>query len=365
MLGLSTVQHVRAIAAAMLATVILAKVVLATVLLATVLLAPAAPATAQEPSAGEPPTPDGLQLAFPLDCVLGDTCWLQNLVDVDPGEAARDHACSGWTYDGHQGTDIRIPNARVMAEGVAVLAPAAGTVLRVRDGMADRTFAADKPDLGGRDCGNGIVIHHGGGWQTQLCHLRQGSVAVRPGDVVAAGTPVAEVGASGNTDFVHLHVTLRRDGAVVDPFTGFAIGEAICGTQGTSLWAPGAFATTVPDAQIVNAGFGAGEIAMADIEDGRVPIDALAADLPALVFFGRAANVSAGDRQRLTLTGPGGLRLTDTSEPGERARAQVMRYLGRRTPPGGWPAGTYSGIYEILRGDRVVARREVSLALGE
>jgi len=320
-------------------------------------------AAAGQPAAGqEAGKVGGFRLAFPMDCTLGETCWLQNLVDVDPGPQARDHRCGPWTYDGHRGTDVRLKSVRAMRQGVDVLAPADGVVARVRDGMADRAFGEPAPDVEGRECGNGLVIDHGGGWQTQLCHLRRGSLAVGPGERVARGDRVGEVGASGAADFVHLHLTLRRDGAVVDPFTAFVVGEEPCGEAGESLWVVGAFDTDVPPAQIINAGFAAGPIEMADIENGTVPVDRLRRDQPALVVFGRAANVRPGDRHRLTISGPG-VALTDTSDPVGRHRAQSMRFFGTRAPEEGLAPGVYRGTYEVVREGDVIDSESVTLTL--
>ena len=91
---------------------------------------------------------------------------------MTPGPAATDFTCGPLSYDGHDGTDIALPTRAAMAEGVAVLAAAPGTVTGIRDGIAD--FA---PVIQGKECGNGVVIDHGAGWVTQYCHLRQGSVA--------------------------------------------------------------------------------------------------------------------------------------------------------------------------------------------
>ncbi|MCG6904806.1 MAG: M23 family peptidase, partial [Rhodobacter sp.] len=55
------------------------------------------------PAASQP-----LRLDLPIDCVIGDSCFVQNYVDRDPGPGAVDFACHGLTYDGHQGTDIAL-----------------------------------------------------------------------------------------------------------------------------------------------------------------------------------------------------------------------------------------------------------------
>jgi D-3-phosphoglycerate dehydrogenase len=49
-------------------------------------------------------------------------------------------------------------------------------------------------EIAGRECGNGVVIAHEDGWETQYCHMRRGSVAVQPGERVARGQTLGLVG---------------------------------------------------------------------------------------------------------------------------------------------------------------------------
>ena len=79
-------------------------------------LAVAVPAGAQAPP----------RLELPVACEIGVICVVQNYVDQDPGPGARDHACGPLSYDGHGGTDIRVPGRPEMTAGVAVLAAAPG-----------------------------------------------------------------------------------------------------------------------------------------------------------------------------------------------------------------------------------------------
>ena len=43
---------------------------------------------------------EGLDL--PAECILGETCWVANYVDVDPADAALDFHCNPRTYNGHR-----------------------------------------------------------------------------------------------------------------------------------------------------------------------------------------------------------------------------------------------------------------------
>ncbi len=177
------------------------------------------------PAAAEP-----LKLDFPLTCTPDLTCWIPNYVDHDPTKGIRDYACGKATYNGtsgtvsrHKGTDIAIRDLAAMRAGVEVLA-AAGRVAGTRDGMADINLreAGGLKAPKGKDCGNGVLILHPGGWDTQYCHMRKGSIAVKKDDRVAAGQPLGLVGLSGATIFPHLHLTVRKDKEIVDPFVGLA-----------------------------------------------------------------------------------------------------------------------------------------------
>ena len=135
----------------------------------------------------EPP-----RFALPIACQPGSDCFVQNYVDHDPSTAYRDYACGERTYDGHDGTDFRLRSLVAQRAGVAVLAAADGVVAGVRDGMEDVSIRdTGKDAVKGRECGNGLVLRHADGWETQYCHMAQGSLAVTPGpardDGAAAG----------------------------------------------------------------------------------------------------------------------------------------------------------------------------------
>jgi len=323
------------------------------------LVAAAAPLAPQSATAQEPFT-----LIAPVACSLGVDCWVQNLVDVDPDPAASDYRCGPATYDDHSGTDFRIANTPAMEAGTAVVAAARGRVLRARDGEPDHSAEGDQSGVAGRECGNGVVIAHPGGYETQYCHMKAGSITVAAGDPVMPGTPIGLIGRSGKSAFYHVHMTVRRNGETVDPFTGRAIGEGTCGTPGTSLWANPAVVERAIDAQVIGAGFAADAVEMEDIETGRVPLDTIGPETPVLVFFGRAANLKTGDEQRITVTGPG-IYLTNTADPVPSNRAQAMVFAGRRAPDGGFPAGLYTGRYEVLRDGSVIAAAAETLTLGD
>ncbi|HWI87398.1 MAG TPA: M23 family metallopeptidase [Sphingomonas sp.] len=296
------------------------------------------------------PTPMPPRLVLPVACTLGQTCAIQNYPDDDPGPQARNFTCHGQTYQGHDGTDFRLRSMEVQRQGVAVLAAASGIVLRARDGVEDRSIR-DKAPVAGQECGNGLVVDHGGGWETQYCHMAKGSIAVRPGDKVAAGATLGKVGLSGNTEFPHLHLTVRKDGKAVDPFAWRAIAGSCHG--GSSLWAN---TPAYREGQILVTGFAAGPVEMAAVQDRGSDQQPRPDRTTGLVVFVQAIGLQARDVQRLTLQGPGGVVIADNrTQPLDRDKAQYLLFVGRRTaPPGGWPAGEYRAAYSVLRSNRIV-----------
>jgi hypothetical protein len=312
---------------------------------------------APEPRAARP------AFALPLACQIGRTCEVQHYVDRDPGPAVRDYKCGRRSYNGHDGIDIRILDMAAQRAGVDVLAAARGRVARLRDGVADISIrAAGAPSVTGQECGNGVVIDHGNGWETQYCHVAKGSVRVKVGDTVAAGAPLAKVGLSGNTEFPHLHFTVRRAGKVVDPFAPDASNPAACSGQ-ASLWAAAASRQLRYKAgAILNAGFAGAPVTMQDVEDGRIA--APRAGSAYVVAYARAIELELGDTLEIALTGPGGKALASaTTQPLDHDKAQYIGFVGKKRPPSGWPHGAYTAQIRVHRKGVVVLQRQIQATL--
>ena len=319
------------------------------------------PPAARAADAGAP------KLSLPVDCRIGETCFIQQYVDVDPSSGAQDYRCGVAAYDGHQGIDIRVLSTRVPeTRATAVIAAADGIVRGVRDGMSDGLRGRDDNSIAGRECGNGVVIDHDGGLQTQYCHLKEGSVRVRRGDRVTRGQRLGDVGYSGLAQFAHVHMTVRRAGVVVDPFLGrpAALG---CNTKdgasaASTMWTQEAAAALVyREGELIEVGFAAGPVSPRDAETGAVvPVDRSSA---ALVVYARAINLQAGDRLALRLAGPGGIAVETPGEAVGSKKAHFVGFAGKRLTAPRWPAGTYRGEAQVVRAGRIVARRAAEMIL--
>ncbi|HEX8231823.1 MAG TPA: M23 family metallopeptidase [Caulobacteraceae bacterium] len=312
-------------------------------------------------SAGEAP----IQLQWPVDCAPGRSCFVQNYFDRDPGPGRRDYACGSMTYNGHDGTDIRLPTLKEMRAGVEVRAAAAGTVHNVRDGVADVSVAvAGKAAVQGKECGNGVLIEHPGGWQTQYCHMRRGSVAVRSGRAVKAGERLGLVGLSGDTEFPHLHLSVRLRGEEVDPFA-YGAAPGAC-RSGALLWSPAVRgAVTYASPAVLATGFADGPVTGEAIDAGGAG-KALSRGSPAVVAYVRAIGLETGDVQELRLTGPGGKTLAErVLPPLDRAKATYFLFVGSKAGAGAgaWPTGAYTAEYVVRRKGQTALRRRWTTAI--
>ncbi len=302
---------------------------------------------------------DGPPLSLPVRCTIGETCFVQTYVDHDPGPGRLDFQCGRLSYDGHDGTDIRLADLVAMRRGVAVVAAAAGVVRRTRDGMADVSVdEIGSPALAGRLAGNGVVIAHGNGWETQYSHLRRGSVRVRPTDRVAAGDELGLIGLSGNTVYPHVEFTVRRDGRAVDPFVGPILGY-LCGDRRQPLWHPDAERRLAYRASgILSAGFAMGRPDAKEARNGDYAVSALPADMPALVFWIDMFGAMAGDLEQFTLTMADGRVLHHGQTSLKASNVSWFSYSGRRRPAGGWPPGPVTGTYRLIRAGETLLSAE-------
>ncbi len=301
---------------------------------------------------------EAIALALPIKCRPGLTCFFQNYVDHDASDKVRDYRCGGRSYDGHDGTDIRIRNLEIQRQGVEVLAAAPGRVVGGRNDMEDISVKiAGKAAIAGKECGNGVMLEHEGGWRTQYCHMATGSVRIKVGDQITTGQPIGLVGLSGDTEFFHLHFTVRRHGKIVDPFA-FGAQENSCG-GGRSLWAASlGEQMQYRPGEIIDYGFAGIAPTMELIESGEIGKHPVAPGADALVAYVRAIGLQAGDQQWLVVQGPGGAAVSTNNLPAlDRDKAQFLVIAGKKRTGAAWPAGRYTATYRVTRNGEEVLRK--------
>lgn len=311
-------------------------------------------ALASFPAAGAP------VLEHPIDCELGESCYIQNYVDVDPTQKSTDFACGHLTYDGHKGTDFALPTLADMQRGVTVRAAAEGVVAGTRDGVTDAVYSeAAEAGVKGRECGNGVAIDHGEGWTTQYCHMKKGSISVSNGQMIKAGTPLGQVGLSGKTQFPHLHISVRHNDQIVDPFAPSGPDTSCNPDYSETLWIE---APEYTAGGLVRLGFDTKVPAFADIKSGAAGYTTLPADAPALVLFAQAFGSQKGDIVTITITGPNGFAFEHKATI-EKPQALFFRAAGKKRPLQGWATGVYQGTVTLTRNQSTHDKRSHQLII--
>lgn len=313
----------------------------------------ATPARAAEP----------LVLRSPVECAIGARCFLQSTPDQTAGAGVSDSVCGQASYEEHDGVDIRVPSFLDVAVDVPVVAVADGTVLRARDGEPDalKEDAAARAEVAGRECGNGVVIAHAGGVETQVCHLKAGSIRVRTGEPVAAGAVLGAIGASGAAQFPHVHFAVRIGGRAIDPLTGAPAGDGCRGGDGPRFDASTTAALTDSLSAILGFGLAGAPVDTAALRAGAVA--PARAGVGATVLYVWASNVQSGDRFRLALTDPDGERIVATeTDPMAKPQAERVAFAGRKRPP---VAGRYAAEVAFVRDGRVLAERQETFIIGD
>jgi len=318
--------------------------------------APESASTATEqPDVAATPDPDWPQFSIPIDCTLGEDCFILLYPDRDPTSGVVDFSCGTQTYDTHKGTDFAVADATIMARGIPVLAAAPGRVLRARDGVADDRVDSNEErqslEQRGIECGNGLVIDHGDGWETQYCHLRNGSLAVEPGTEVERGTVLGLVGMSGLASFPHVHMSVRHEGQVVDPFVGLA-DETGCQVDRRSMWDR---QLEYEPTGLVRAGFSDRFPNANSLWNGEHYEKELSTNIDEIWFWIHRYGVREGDVEQFLLLDPRGGVVTDYEQTVEEFSLSSPSAVGKRnTPDRPILPGTWRGEYRLLRDGEVL-----------
>ncbi len=272
-------------------------------------------------------------------------CFVLLYPDRDSSPNFKDYRCGNLSYDGHTGTDFAVEDEAKMLSGVAVRAAAPGKVLRVRDGVPDRKVT-NLAEVKGKECGNGLVIDHGGGWESQYCHLRLGSVQVRPGEEVSRGTQLGLVGQSGAASFPHVHFEVRFRGKTIDPNGGIELDRS-CNNNGKPLWQkPIGYIPTA----LIHAGFSPQKPTIAEVEQGKWNNPKIKATDPALIFWTRSYGVKTGDQLVMTISDPNQKQVVDYKETLTKDNRIFLFYTGtRKLSPGIW-----TGTFQLSRNNQVL-----------
>ncbi|WP_157463765.1 LysM peptidoglycan-binding domain-containing M23 family metallopeptidase [Deinococcus pimensis] len=95
-------------------------------------------------------------------------------------------------------------------DGVDIAAPVGTVVRAARAGVVTEARFDNRNGWGGT-----VVVDHGGGWTSRYSHFSK--LLVKPGQRVAAGGAVGQVGSTGISTGPHLDYRVYQNGKAVDP----------------------------------------------------------------------------------------------------------------------------------------------------
>lgn len=154
--------------------------------------------------------------AWPIMGENGKEWVLNNYVDLFAGPGTQDYTLgpidAAKTYDGHNGLDIDLANFREMDAGVGIHAIAPGVITRVISNHPDRNTSCISNNW------NVVEVDQADGNYVYYGHMKTDSPVVSVGQSVLKGDLLGQVGSSGCSTDAHLHLEIRSQGSVIDPF---------------------------------------------------------------------------------------------------------------------------------------------------
>ncbi len=292
---------------------------------------------------------DDMRLGWPVSCKIWQDCWIVNYTDQDPTENAFDYRCGHHTDNGHDGTDIGLVDRKAMERGVNVVAAAEGVVLGVRNSMPDH-FGEPELRQAARDskssAGNVVILRHNDGWTTSYSHLLLNSILVKVGERVAKGQILGKVGFSGNTEFPHLHFSVKHHKKIIDPFVGEESLE--CAASGQKpLWED---IISYEPFSIYAIGFTDNSPAYEKIVQDTTSVKSYPENALTMGFWVLIFGAERGDVINLTVFDPLGKKFLTHNQIREKPSLRLMPYVskigGISTP---LIPGKYTGQVLIIR----------------
>jgi hypothetical protein len=303
-----------------------------------------------------------ISFGLPVECEYGKECVIRKYVDHGLGDLMQDYNCGRLTSDTHKGTDFAVIGDK---KNVAVLAAAAGVVTNYREGMEDLSYKfINKNNVKSKECGNAVIINHGGGYSTQYCHLKRYSVKVQKGDKVTKGQKIGEIGMSGMSEFRHLHLTIYKDKKHIDPFV--PNGQKKCGAadMAVSLWDKNLHHKFVKDDQrkpiLIDASFSANIPDSVSARSGYFQDKIIYSDTESILFWADVMSLKKNDILRLELLNSNGEVLAEHNKIMDKNFGSQFMYIGKKISKE-LAAGRYQGVVSVLRGSNKLLNHSVNI----
>jgi hypothetical protein len=302
---------------------------------------------------------NALDLGMPIACNYGKDCFISNYFDHDVAkDFYKDRSCGGMSRDGYKSTDFILKNVPQMKQGVSVLAGDNGVVKAVRNNVADVNVEMSGIEaVRGRECGNGLIIEHKRGYETQYCHLKKDSIILKRGDKVDKGQIIGEVGLSGMTSFPFLEFTVSLDNKPIDPFTAE---DPITGSADIACDSPDAYPLWDKQTEktliyintaVLNAGFSSKVPNAIGAREGHYSAITIPNSARVMSFWVDILGVIKGDTLKMSIISPAGEEIYSNTKVFTSDKRHLFQFIGKKLESGkkAWDEGEYIGRAVLLR----------------
>ncbi len=300
-----------------------------------------------------------IDIVMPVACNYGKDCFISNYFDHDAAvDSFKDHSCGLMSQDGYKSTDFILKNMAQMKEGVNVLAGDSGIIKSVRNDVADVNVDLSGTEaVRGYECGNGLLIEHKRGYETQYCHLKKDSINVKRGDKVEKGQIIGQVGLSGLTSFPYLEFTVRMNGKALDPFTGedpvSGKAEVACDSLDIyPLWdkVTEKLLSYITTAQL-SSGFSSKVPNAQGAREGRYTATSIDNNTKLLSFWIDILGAVKGDKLKMSIISTGGEEIYSNTKTFTSDKRHLFQLIGTKLDDNKkvWPNGTYIGKAKLFR----------------
>lgn len=170
-----------------------------------------------------------ISLTLPLQCTLGEDCFILYYPDRIVQGGFRDYKCGKLSFENNKSVVFNYISATEELPGIEVIAASEGVVSKV---------VLDKPTKGVNSMVNTgipyVIISHKNGFKTKYSFLNRHKILVKKGQRVSRADVIAFTN-DINAGFNELYFSVLKRGRAIDPFLG-ADAAYGCDSRGKSLW---------------------------------------------------------------------------------------------------------------------------------
>ncbi len=295
-----------------------------------------------------------LKFNTPIQCKIGEDCFLLNQLEKV--------GCGQLPFSTKDGVMFIAKHDALVRDGIKILASQNGKVKAVRSNVDDQ----DKSTVSIAPCGNGIIVTHANGYETQYCYLHKDTIKLKKGDKVKEGQELGLMGMSGNINYPAMLFTLKRKNKHIDPFTNNHKSEDCVYNHDKSLWNPETIKTMIHSETIItNYGFTTEEPEIAKARNGDYNTMTIAGNTNIIGYFIDLIGVYEGDLIIIEMLSPDGYKIVSYQKKFVDFNPRAFAHIVYKNQSQKLNEGEYKISFKLLRQGSIIIEKQDSLNIRE